>query len=89
MPAFAASVFNVDRVFVHAPPSAIEAREIAARRQREALAIVLKRLTPEINWPQLPITSELAGKSGGGLSGLERKTTTNRYIAELSAVQSR
>ena len=86
-PAFAASVFNVDRVFVDTQaPSAIEAREIAVRDgQREALAIVLKRLTPEISWPQLPATNELAVENlVEGFQVSKEKTTTNRYIAELS-----
>ena len=86
-PAFAASVFNVDRVFVDTQaPSAIEAREIAVRDgQREALAIVLKRLTPETSWPQLPVTTELAVENlVEGFQVSKEKTTTNRYIAELS-----
>ncbi len=86
-PALAASVFNVDRVFVDTQaPSATEAREIAVRDgQREALTIVLQRLTPEINWPQLPVASTLAVENlVEGFQVSKEKTTTNRYLAELS-----
>ena len=59
-PAFAASVFNVDRVFVDTQaPSAMRPEKLPYATAKEALAIVLKRLTPEINWPQLPIQTSL------------------------------
>ena len=87
LPAMAGSIFMVDKISVDmSGPSASVAREMAlSNGQKQALDIVLRRLTLRDEWPLLPNLEEVAVDDlVEGFRVSNEKTGNKRYLATLS-----
>jgi hypothetical protein len=87
LPAMAGSIFMVDKINVDmSGPSASVAREMAlSNGQKQALDIVLRRLTLRDEWPLLPNLEDVAVDDlVEGFRVSNEKTGNKRYLATLS-----